>query len=732
MNKREMNYYQRLRTMTNLLLKDPDRNIQSVEEFKKTEECKNDPYLQLIAASIEALYLNIKGENKNAIDAITKTITRATELNCWTVLAFCYNLLGIEYSSLGFFDKAYLAYSMIIQIEEAHGLNNMKMSAYNNIGILFERLGDNTAAVDYFYKALQLDLQNDSSDSTQRSYPFITVSNYIIELCKNSDTKKAKIWLDNINYHDWQSCDLVTLSAIYAAFAYYSVQTHNYKKSMEYYEKLQGSFTSGFANEDMYRKAASYARFCKDRGVPYRYYIKYLQKYEDSSLSEFSASLAQINYILNGYYTSIAHKEKMLLTFKNYMKFSEINKENDKKQQLKALHVMLTNEHIMQENISLNKLTKELEEKNNALALAGKRLDIVMQIGRKITATLNLDEITEVIHNYINEIVPVDFFVIFIANEAETALYSIKIIEEGVEYNNLCVLLSDEKSYAVRCYKKSSTIIIDDISQIQNTQSMRGNGNTVNANSAMFIPITYEQKTIGVFTLQSVTKDYFKAEHERFFELIGQYLAIAINNVTYSQKLKDEIASHKETQKKLEAANEELKKLAVIDELTNIYNRREFYHAYLKLTQKAVKTKQPISVFMLDIDKFKKLNDCYGHLEGDKALIAVAQTIQKVITKQDTVIARFGGEEFIAVSVGENDREILEIAEKIRTEVRALNIENKETDIGFLTISIGVVTSYRPEIESRSDLLKRSDDCLYAAKNKGRNQVKQAVIYPVE
>lgn len=210
--------------------------------------------------------------------------------------------------------------------------------------------------------------------------------------------------------------------------------------------------------------------------------------------------------------------------------------------------------------------------------------------------------------------------------------------------------------------------------------------------------------------------------------MIGQYIAIAINNVKHSLKLNNEIESHKETQRQLEEANRELKKLAVMDELTHIYNRREFYNAYLTLMQEAVKTKQPISVLMMDIDKFKTLNDTYGHLEGDKALVAVAQTICKVITKLHSVIARFGGEEFIAVSVGENEHEIAVVAEKIRAKVQQLNIENKNTEIGVLTISIGVSTTYKPDIENRSELLKIADDCLYAAKDNGRNQIHQRLV----
>ena len=720
--------YQTLRSMANFLLRAPEKNIVKVSALEKTDRYKNDKNLQLIVECVKDLYFVTTGDSKSAITSITKTIKKANQLKLYVVLPFCYNLLGVVYSHLGFLEKSYHEYNTIITIEDNHGFSNMKSAAYNNIGILFERLGDRKSALGYFYKSLQLDMKNDLTNPINAGYLLTTMSNYIMELCKNDDTENATKWFNNLCTYDWTSFDLMTLSAVYEGHVYYYIQIQDYKKSEEYYVKMQETFDAGLINDDMYRSIANYGTFCKLRNVPYQYYIPHLQKYEDNNSNEFSNHLSEINYVLNSYYEDIGDEEKLILTFRNYMKFSEINKDDDKNQQLKALNVMVANDQIMQENFLLNKLTKELEESNKALELAGKHLDIVHKIGRKVTATLNLNEIAQVVHDFIYEILPVDFFVIFIVNESKTALESLTIIEDGISGNNFCISLSNTNSYEVECYKTALPIFLDEISQSSIRQKMCGSHNLKDVDSALFIPITYEEQTIGVFTLQSVKKNFFKPEHKHFFDLIGQYIAIAINNVKHSLKLNNEIESHKETQRQLEEANRELKKLAVMDELTHIYNRREFYNAYLTLMQEAVKTKQPISVLMMDIDKFKTLNDTYGHLEGDKALVAVAQTICKVITKLHSVIARFGGEEFIAVSVGENEHEIAVVAEKIRAKVQQLNIENKNTEIGVLTISIGVSTTYKPDIENRSELLKIADDCLYAAKDNGRNQIHQRLV----
>lgn len=667
MTDKEKNYYKKLRNISNFLLQNPEKNIFEIENIKKTDEYKNDLNLQIIIAAVENMPLILRGDFKTAISNLNQTISKANELGVWIVLPFCYNLLGTVYFHLAFFDKAYYSYNSIIHIEEEHNIHDMQSIAYNNIGVLFEHLGDAERAVEYFGKSLKLDMRSDLNDPAKLSSFIITAANYVIELCKKEDGKNAKLWLKRMEKHNFDTLNLIAVSAVYEAYTYYYIQIKDFEKSSFYYSKLKSTFESGLSTNEMYRALANYAKFCQLRNVPYEHYINKIQEYENNDTYEFSDHLSEINCVLNSYYTDIGNTEKIISSFRNYMRFSEINKTNNKDRQLKALDVIIDNLQIMKENAVmreentwLNKLTGELEKANETLELVGKRLNIVTEIGRKITASLDLDEIIKVIYDFILEVISVDSFVIFIINEKKNELQSIKLIEEGVVFENISVPLSNKKSYAIQCYCTSSAITVSDVTKETNIQKIeRGNGaNKFNISSAMFIPITYDGKTIGVFSLQSKIKNFFNSEHETFLNSIGQYLAIAINNVKYSQKLKNEIESHKKTQTKLKKANKELKKLAVLDELTQIYNRREFYDEYLKFIELAIHSKLPLNVLMMDIDNFKKLNDTYGHLIGDKALVAVAGTIKKVITNKNSIIARFGGEEFIAVSVGEDEKEI--------------------------------------------------------------------------
>lgn len=158
--------------------------------------------------------------------------------------------------------------------------------------------------------------------------------------------------------------------------------------------------------------------------------------------------------------------------------------------------------------------------------------------------------------------------------------------------------------------------------------------------------------------------------------------------------------------------------LATIDPLTEIYNRRHFYKkAHLELIR-AQRYQHPLSILMIDIDHFKKINDCFGHETGDRALKAITAQCQKNLRETD-LFGRLGGEEF-AVLLPETDREhAWHVAERLRKSMEEINLK---TDTGpvCITISIGL-TSLFEEPASIEQLLRQADQALYQAKSAGRD-----------
>lgn len=161
-----------------------------------------------------------------------------------------------------------------------------------------------------------------------------------------------------------------------------------------------------------------------------------------------------------------------------------------------------------------------------------------------------------------------------------------------------------------------------------------------------------------------------------------------------------------------------LEHTAFIDDLTKIYNRRKFDELFLEQLQKSEESKTRFSLIMFDLDFFKKVNDTYGHREGDEVLQRIAKEI-KVRIRQTDVFARWGGEEFMVLLKDTSLKGAYHLAEKIRKSVERMKFNFNEA----VTISLGI-TEYRNE-DTMEAMVERADEALYHAKENGRNRTER-------
>ena len=177
----------------------------------------------------------------------------------------------------------------------------------------------------------------------------------------------------------------------------------------------------------------------------------------------------------------------------------------------------------------------------------------------------------------------------------------------------------------------------------------------------------------------------------------------------------------------LEHQNQELKKLFLLatkDKVTGIANRYRLEDFLHREWGNSIRNQIPLSIIMIDIDRFKQFNDTYGHLEGDRCLRQVAQTIDATIKRSKDLVARYGGEEFIVILPDINIDGAVVVADNIRSQVKALNIAHVTSGSSdLLTISLGVASAI-PAIDSEaSSLIMAADRALYVAKQKGRDRI---------
>lgn len=176
---------------------------------------------------------------------------------------------------------------------------------------------------------------------------------------------------------------------------------------------------------------------------------------------------------------------------------------------------------------------------------------------------------------------------------------------------------------------------------------------------------------------------------------------------------------------KLEKANAHLDAVARIDMLTEVSNRRHFDEFFQRVWDRAKVDGDEISLMMVDIDHFRAYNERYGHPEGDACLRELAATLKRRLRRPGDLIARFGGEEFIAVLVGTPLATAVSAAERVRKGVENMNrLHATSTTHAVVTVSIGVAC-LRPNAPhaSPAQLIAAADEALYQAKSRGRNRV---------
>ena len=165
----------------------------------------------------------------------------------------------------------------------------------------------------------------------------------------------------------------------------------------------------------------------------------------------------------------------------------------------------------------------------------------------------------------------------------------------------------------------------------------------------------------------------------------------------------------------------ELHRLATTDVLTGMANRRAFLEQAELVYAQALAQGEPLTLLMLDLDYFKSINDRFGHLEGDRALVEFAQAVKTRLRAGDSV-GRLGGEEFGVLLPMTSVPEGLEVAERILQSIRALELRDEAGTTYRITSSVGLGTC-RPSDRSLRDMLDRADQALYLAKHRGRNQI---------
>ncbi len=173
----------------------------------------------------------------------------------------------------------------------------------------------------------------------------------------------------------------------------------------------------------------------------------------------------------------------------------------------------------------------------------------------------------------------------------------------------------------------------------------------------------------------------------------------------------------------LKQQSDRLRRLANRDGMTGVFNRRALDEILDVEFRRHMRVGAPLGLAMLDVDFFKAYNDCYGHLQGDDCLRHIASTIVSATRRPAESVCRYGGEEFMVVLPNCNAEQTLHYGNWLLEQIHRLALPHQRSELGIVTISVGIASQIPSESDSVQELIKYCDEALYKAKHQGRDRV---------
>lgn len=360
------------------------------------------------------------------------------------------------------------------------------------------------------------------------------------------------------------------------------------------------------------------------------------------------------------------------------------------KNELRALELLASQAAIAIENARLFTETNQRAE----------RMSVLNEIGRALTATLNLAELYRLIHQQTRRILTADAFFIALYDERYNLIRFPFMYDDGKECPSLQVPLpvSGPVSYVVRT--RAPYLVNRPTNHVFQSGTHFGSTEK-HAASAIFVPIMLGTQILGVLSAQSYRPNSYCADDVQMLQAIASQAAIALENARLYN---------------------EVQQLATLDEVTGVFNRRGLFPLAQREVERARRYHRPLAAMMLDVDHFKPLNDTYGHLIGDRVLRSLADRCRENLRMLD-IVGRYGGEEFFFVLPETQVEEALTVAERLRRAIEEMRVVAGEQAVS-ITVSIGVA-AMTPAINDLTTLIEYADRALYLAKQAGRNCVRK-------
>jgi diguanylate cyclase (GGDEF)-like protein len=356
---------------------------------------------------------------------------------------------------------------------------------------------------------------------------------------------------------------------------------------------------------------------------------------------------------------------------------------------------------------------------HTTLAAERRDLEAVVTAAHHFSASLKQSEVlTRLIQEAVELVGAFRVTVVYVdeARTSGTLLISRELLEKKERLGTRTLRISlDNYPELTRALHTRGTVVINAAADEALLAPVMGKLNQVGIGSLLVVPMAIDDPMVGTLLLSLAREgEPFTPREVKLTELITTVSTNVLKNAYMHESLTHE--------------NLSLQKLAISDPLTGLYNRRFFDMRLSEEFRLAVRHRLPLSLVLLDIDHFKRINDTHGHPVGDRVLIKVAETVQASLRHSDC-LARYGGEEFMLLLPLTDARGAQAKAEEIRLAIKEMAF-GVEGDHLRLTVSLGVATYDGGGAGEPEALIAVADQALYTAKQGGRDQVRVGVGEP--
>ncbi|MFA5857992.1 MAG: sensor domain-containing diguanylate cyclase [Elusimicrobiota bacterium] len=345
------------------------------------------------------------------------------------------------------------------------------------------------------------------------------------------------------------------------------------------------------------------------------------------------------------------------------------------------------------------KVRKHVNSLEHAVKQKDEDLKLINELGVEITSVLDIERLLPKIIDAFARAGKVNKASLMLLDEATGVLEikaSLGLSSRAIEY----VRPKLGEGIAGIAASTGKTMLIDDTSRdrVLYKEYIDGTTNPRPVESLLALPLIFKGKVIGVINLDSkITGEPFIRNDAKLLSILASQAAVAITNA-------------------------QLYNLAITDGLTKLYIHRYFQMRLSQEVDRAKRYNMPLTLIMLDIDKFKVLNDTYGHQVGDLVLVSVSKAITATLRSSD-IAARYGGEEFAVVLTETDIDDAVYVAERLRKTVED-NVVEAGSDKVKAQISLGIssLIPSQKDVIDKDELIRRADAALYYSKQQGRNR----------